>query len=137
MKRLTLLAPFVIFASCASTPPTTPEERFRAADKDGDGSVERNEAVNLTVENAFKNIDSNGDGYLDQAEVLASGGNLENFNRVNKSKTGKITLEEAQADPKVFNTFAVSFDEADTNKDGRVTLTEYQDYVSQVDALTR
>ncbi len=37
----------------------------------------------------------------------------------------------------IFNTFVVSFDEADTNKDGQVTLAEYQSYLQSRDAAVR
>jgi hypothetical protein len=37
----------------------------------------------------------------------------------------------------VFNTFAVSFNEADINKDGEVTLAEYQSYLTLRNAAVR
>ena len=68
---------------------------------------------------------------------MASGGTPENFRKVNTSGSGKITLAEAQASPLVFNTFVVSFDEADVNKNGQVTLAEYQSYLALRDAAVR
>ena len=137
MKSLSLLFPVLLVASCASTSTPTPEQNFKKADTNGDGFVGRTEAVNLTVANAFKNYDANGDGFVDEAEFIASGGTSEKFKAINKSGSGKVSLAEAQASPAVFNTFAVVFDEADVNKDGKVTLTEYQDYLKMRDAAVR
>ena len=81
--------------------------------------------------------DTNKDGQVSEAEFVASGGTAENFRKVNKSGSGKISLVEAQASPLVFNTFVVGFDEADTNKDGQVTLAEYQSYLELRDAAVR
>ncbi|MGB6221271.1 EF-hand domain-containing protein [Haloferula sp.] len=137
MKTLTRIFPVVLIASCASTTDPTPEQAFRMADKDNDGVVGRQEVVDLTIANAFKNYDANGDGFVDQAEYLESGGTVEKFKLINKSGSGKVSLEEAQANPLIFNTFAVSFDEADVNKDGKVTYSEYQVYLAKRDAAVR
>lgn len=137
MKSLTFLFPVLLIASCASNSAPTPEQTFKSADKNGDGTVGRNEAVNLTVASAFKNFDTNGDGFVDEAELLDSGGTSEKFRKINTSGSGKISLEEAQADSDIFNNFAVSFDEADTNKDGKLTLAEYTDYIKRRDAAVR
>lgn len=137
MKLISTLFPALLIASCASTSTPTPEQAFKSADRNGDGTVGRTEAVNLTVANAFKNYDANRDGFVDEGEFLASGGTTENFKKINTSGSGKISLAEAQSSPLVFNTFAVTFDEADANKDGKVTLAEYQDYLAQRDAAVR
>ena len=89
------------------------------------------------IADAFAMYDSNGDGSVTEAEFVASGGSPENFQKVNKSGSGKISLAEAQASPMVFNTFVVGFDEADADKDGKVTLAEYQSYLELRDAAVR
>lgn len=107
------------------------------ADKNSSGSVSRDEATHLIIAEAFEMYDTDGDGYITEAEFLASGGTSENFRKVNTSGSGKVSLAESQANPLVFNTFVVGFDEADTNKDGEVTLAEYLAYLEARDAVVR
>ena len=89
------------------------------------------------IADAFAMYDENSDGYVTVIEFLASGGTQENFRKVNKTGSGKISLAEAQGSPLVFNTFVVSFDEADTNKNGQVTMAEYQSYLLRRNAVVR
>ncbi len=137
MKPITTLLPVLLLASCATTSTLTPEQRFNKADKDGSGSVSRTEATNMIIADAFAMYDADGDGFVTEKEFVASGGKPENFRKVNKSRSGKLSLQEAQASPLVFNTFVVAFDEADTNKDGKVTLEEYKTYLALRDAAVR
>ena len=137
MKPLLILCPVLFLASCATTPSATPEQKFKRADKDGNGKVSRSEATNLIIADAFAMYDVNSDGVVTEKEFVASGGTPGNFRKVNTSGSGKITLAEAQASPLVFNTFVVSFDEADVNKDGEVTMAEYQSYLALRDAAIR
>lgn len=138
MKLIKTLLPAFLLASCATTPATlTPEQRFQRADKNSDGTVSRAEATQQIITDAFAMYDSNRDGFVSEAEFVASGGKLENFRKINKSGTGKISLQEAQASREVFNIFVVSFDEADTNKDGKVTWQEYQKFLTVRDAAVR
>jgi Ca2+-binding EF-hand superfamily protein len=137
MKLTIHTIPILLLAGCATTSTSSPEQKFKRADKDGNGSVSRLEATNLIIAHAFDMYDANGDGFVSEAEFVASGGTPENFRKVNKTGSGKVTLAEAQASPLVFNTFAVSFNEADTNKDGQVTLAEYQSYLVRRNAAVR
>lgn len=137
MKPLMILLPTLMLVGCATTSTLSPEQRFQRADKDGSGSVSRVESTNLIIADAFAMYDSNGDGFVSEEELVAAGGTSEDFRKVNQSGSGKISLEEAQASPQVFNNYVVSFDEADTNKDGQVTLAEYQSYLEMRDAVVR
>lgn len=91
----------------------------------------------MLISHAFDMYDTDRDGFVTEKEFLASGGTVKNFQKVNRSGSGKISLAEAQANPLVFNTFAVSFREADTNQDGQVTLAEYQSYLARRNAAVR
>lgn len=138
MKPIKTLLPAILLASCATTTTApSPEQKFQRADKNGDGAVGRVEATNLMIADAFAMYDSNRDGFVSEAEFVASGGKAANFRKINKSGSGKISLQEAQASPAVFNVFAVSFDESDANKDGKVTFAEYQTYLKSRDAAVR
>lgn len=137
MKLIQTLLPAFLLASCATTSTPSPEQKFQKADRNGNGSVSRSEATRLMIADAFVLYDSNGDGFVSEAEFVASGGTPKNFRKINNSGSGKVSLQEAQASPLVFNIFAVSFDEADANKDGQVTLPEYQSYLKLRDAAVR
>jgi Ca2+-binding EF-hand superfamily protein len=137
MKFILSLFSFVLLASCASSSISAPEQRFKKADIDASGSVSRAEAVNLLIAEAHKMYDTDGNGQVTEAEFIASGGAKANFQKIDKSKSGGVSLEEAQANSKIFNIFAVSFNEADTNKDGEVSLAEYESYLALRDAAVR
>lgn len=137
MKSLNLLFPAVLLASCATTPAPTPAAKFKMADKDQNNLVSRHEATDLIIKDAFEMFDTNGDGVVDLKEYEASGGTAANFKKANKSGDGKITLEEAQSDPLIVENFAVSFDEADVNKDGNVSYEEYLAYIARRNAAVR
>lgn len=137
MKLTISIIPVLLLAACATPSTSTPEQKFNKADKDGNGTVSRIEATNLIIADAFAMYDANGDGFVTEGEFVASGGTPENFRKINKSGSGKISLAEAQSSPLVFNTFAVSFHEADTNKDGQVTFAEYQSYLVKRNAVVR
>jgi Ca2+-binding EF-hand superfamily protein len=137
MRLISSLFPVVLLASCASRSISTSEQRFRKADKDTSGSVSRAEAVNLLLAEAHKMYDIDGNGQVTEAEYTSSGGTKANFQKIDKSKSGGVSLDEAQANPKIFNIFAVSFNEADRNKDGEVTLAEYESYLALRNAAVR
>lgn len=137
MKAITTLFPALLLASCATTTNLTPEQRFKKADTNGNGMVSRSEAANMIIVEAFSMYDADKNGFVTEKEFVASGGTPENFRKVNKSGSGKISLAEAQASPLVFDTFVVAVDESDANKDGQVTLAEYKAYLARRDAAVR
>ncbi|MEP4078461.1 EF-hand domain-containing protein [Haloferula sp.] len=137
MKSLILLLPVALLASCASTTTPSPEKRFKQADKDGDSLVSRQEATDIIIGDAFDMFDANGDGLIDEAEYVASGGDVAVFRKNNKPGSAGITLEEAKANPLVVDRFAVSFDEADVSGNGAVTYEEYLDYIKRLEAAVR
>lgn len=124
-------------ASCASTSDPSPEQRFKKADQNGDNVVSREEATDLIIADAFKMFDANSDGFIDEAEYTASGGTAENFRKYNQPGSKGITLEQAKANPRVVERFAVSFDEADVNNSGTVTYEEYLAYIKRLEAAVR
>jgi Ca2+-binding EF-hand superfamily protein len=139
MKSLAPLLPTLLFAACASTTTQapSPEQIFQRADTNGDGVVGRDEAVGLMIADAFARFDLDGDGYVDEQEYIQSGGKADKFREMDRSGTGKLTLEDAKASPLVFNTMATPFDEADTNGSGTVNYEEYLAYIRRVEAAVR
>lgn len=138
MKALaSTFVPVLFLAACATAPAPTPEARFKQADANGSGTVSRSEATNLMIGEAFAMYDTNKDGVVDQAEYLAGGGTAVNFAKLNPTGSGKVTLAEAQANPLAVEHMAVSFDEADADKNGEVTYAEYSSYLEAFNEAVR
>ena len=111
------------------------EAHFKAADKDNDGSLTRDEAKAMPrVAKNFEAIDRDKSGTVTLAEIHASmkdraremherGG--ERFKAADKNGDGMLDREEAGAMPKV----AANFDAIDGDKSGAVTEKEIHDYM--------
>ncbi len=102
------------------------EQKFRMADKNGDGKLSPDEFNNPT---AFRQADKNGDGFVTLAELqgvvtpntgTANGGKEapveERFTRADADADGKLNKTEVNNDE--------FFTRADTNKDGFLSLDE-------------
>ena len=137
MKSLAPLLPVLLLAACATSTDPTPEQNFKRADKNGDGLVSREEATDLMIGDAFARFDTNGDGYVDEQEYVQNGGTAEKFREINRSGTGKLTLEEARTSPQVSEHMAIPFDEADVNGNGAIAYDEYLAYIRRVEAAVR
>ena len=138
MKLVVLSFVSVLFlGACATTSTPTAAETFQRADKDGDGKVSRAEAADHIVGEAFALYDKNGDGFVDAQEFTQGGGTLEAFRKINRSGSGRMTLQEARANPEVLERFLVSFDEADADADGFVTPAEMEAYRVRLQAAVR
>ena len=132
---LSLLSPLLLVACATQTPSL--ESRFNAADKDGDGLVSREEATNVMIAQVFEVYDTNGDGFVDEAEMVAGGGDATRFRKETKSTGGRMSLAAAQANPEIIETIAVPFDEADVNGNGAISLEELQAYQAKLRAAVR
>lgn len=110
------------------------EQSFKAADKDGDGTLDREEAKALPrVAKHFDEIDADKDGTVSLEEIYASARKVAKtmqeeqrakFEAADKDKDGTLDREEAKALPRV----AEHFDEIDANKDGKVSAEEIKAY---------
>ena len=106
-------------------------ESFSAADKNGDGQLDRDEFTGQP--GMFLRADVNGDGFLTLEESTkfrdaAASGNLPGMNQFNprfqamdKNGDKKLTREE-------FTGLPANFDRMDTNKDGFVTPAEIRQF---------
>ncbi|MCU0868555.1 MAG: EF-hand domain-containing protein [Burkholderiales bacterium] len=140
---MTLLHRLSVTAICAAALISTPaafaaheklEAAFKAADKDGDGTLDKSEAAAMKgVAKHFDMIDADKDGTVSMDEVKAHmadmkgkarGGMHEKakarFAAADKDKDGTLDKTEAAAMPHV----AKHFDVIDADKDGTVTLDE-------------
>ena len=118
----------------AAKPGNTFEQEFKAADKDNDGSLDRDEANALPrVAKHFDEIDADKDGKLTLEEIYASARKVAKhmeqernarFESADKDKDGTLDREEAKALPRV----SAHFDEIDADKDGTVSQQEIRAY---------
>jgi Ca2+-binding EF-hand superfamily protein len=142
MKGLFLLcfcATVFVLASCATGPKrvATPEQLFRKADADGDGTVSRKEFGDFMVGQVFEHYDRRGKGYVTMDDFIQGGGTADTFRAINRSGSGKITLEEALQSRLVRETMVVPFDEADVNRNGSVSFDEFLAYKQRAQPYTR
>lgn len=129
MNLRPLLASTLLLAACATTPPATADstaERFKAADLNGDGTLDRAEFNSAYAEARFRFFDANRDGGIDAAEWKRVLGDdrWANFAAINTSKSGKITLEEWKASPAGQKRRMAVFDRIDKAKNGKLSLAE-------------
>ena len=119
----------------AADPAKRMEAAFKKADKDHDGTLDREEAKAFpALAKHFNSIDANQDGKLSQDEVKSymkqaaksmQEKGKEAFQAADKDNDGTLTREEAKALPKV----ARHFDQMDTDKDGTVSQAEISAYL--------
>ncbi|UYB51229.1 EF-hand domain-containing protein [Xanthomonas sp. AM6] len=102
---------------------------FAKLDKNGDGVVDRSEAAaNPRLAEHFDALDKNHDGKLTPDEFPRHGRRGERgghgalLAKLDTNKDGRISREEAKADPK----FAERFDKMDANKDGFVDRADFE-----------
>jgi Ca2+-binding EF-hand superfamily protein len=111
------------------------EMRFKAADKDNDGSLTREEAKAMPrVAKNFDAIDTDKSGTVTRVEIQASMKRMakethkrgeERFKAADTDNDGSLTREEAKVMPNV----AKNFDAIDADKSGAVTGKEIHNYM--------
>jgi Ca2+-binding EF-hand superfamily protein len=110
------------------------EQAFKKADKDHDGSLDREEAKALPrVAKNFDQIDADKSGTVTLDEIYASARkvaremdehNKAKFDAVDKDHDGTLDRQEAKAFPRV----SKNFDQIDADKDGTVSQDEIKAY---------
>ena len=109
---------------------------FEEADKDKDGTLDREEAK-LVCGEKFDVMDTNKDGLLSKDEVNACGRKMgdkhgklhakrsKEFNAADKDADGTLTKDEAKSLKKVYE----NFDAIDVDKDGTVSREEVDNFM--------
>ena len=112
------------------------EAKFKAADKDGDGALSKQEAETGKLERIVKHfdaIDANKDAKVTMDELHAArkamhkhhkGKFDEKFKSADKDGDGALSKQEAETAS--MKRLVADFDKADANKDGKVTREELQ-----------
>jgi len=137
LLALAMLAVLSGGAYAANPPPSDPAAPadaggFARLDTNGDGVVDRSEAAaNPRLAEHFDALDKNHDGKLTPDEFPRHGRHGERGGRgehgamwakLDTNKDGRISRDEAKADPK----FAARFDKMDANKDGFVDRADFE-----------
>ena len=104
-----------------------PGALFERADKNGDGTIARDEFLAARTEQ-FANRDRNGDGFIDDADL---GERAAARPRVSQAMTAMVTQFDADKDGKVSKPEFVDggvklFDRADTDKNGALDSKELE-----------
>jgi Ca2+-binding EF-hand superfamily protein len=130
---LTLVAALPSIATAADSDKKM-EQAFKKADKDHDGSLDREEAKALPrVAKNFDQIDTDKSGTVTLAEIYASAKKIAKqmqehdkakFDAADKDHDGTLDREEA----KVFPRISKNFDKIDADKDGTVSPDEIKAY---------
>jgi len=107
-------------AAAQTAPPSDLASRFKHADKNHDGKIDREEYYQMVVD-SFYFRDKERKGYLTIEDLREA--SPEAFKAANRKGDGRLTLEE------YINALYIDFDKADTDRDGSLTLEEIQVYV--------
>jgi Ca2+-binding EF-hand superfamily protein len=117
------LATSCAVALATSNEAQSPARTGSSLDKNGDGSISREEAAaHPRLGESFDRLDTNKDGALSADELRAGrrAGHHGRHAHVDANKDGSISRDEAKSAPHL----AENFDAIDTNKDGTLTRDE-------------
>lgn len=105
---------------------------FGNVDMDGDGKISREEAGQKApvLAAGFDGVDTDQDGYLSKNEILTAQQKVrEGLSRrlqdADRNRDGRLTREEAQAIPNV----SARFDDIDANHDGQLVIREVNGFL--------
>jgi len=98
-----------------------------------DGKISKEEFVNWNVARMFRLYDSGGKGYVTIQDWRRLEGTSRDaqYKRLDVNHNGKITLAEAEANPKVRALLGGTFADIDTNHDGWIDRKEAAAYLER------
>ena len=127
-------------SACQTTAEAPPAvDRFAQADTNHDGRLSPDEGSNYFVGIIFLSCDLNKDGKLTWEEwnVPGSGRTKAKFDQADTNKDGSLSMDEALAYGRKRGAFKKEFDTADTNHDGYVTREEAQAFYASTEGPPR
>lgn len=133
----------LLLPACATKTPGRAAEtadlanKFKAADRNGDGVLSLEEFTDAVASGRFRNYDTNRDGFIDKTEWAAIRGSdaamQSRFAEYDRDKDGRISLAEFVASPRQRANLREVYAKVDVRRDGKVTFAEAQRYMDQRD----
>jgi Ca2+-binding EF-hand superfamily protein len=131
MKHLAaILLCTVLSSSCTSLSPSKQNDLVVRVNKSPSGKISKEEFTDWNIQRMFKLYDRGGKGYVTLQDWQALEGTSRDaqYRRLDVNHDGKVTLAEAQANPKVRAVLANTFPDIDTNHDGFIDRAEAAAY---------
>ena len=131
MKHLAaLLLCTILSSSCTFLSPAKQNDLVVRVNQSPSGRISKEEYVDWNIKRIFKLYDRGGKGYVTLQDWQALEGTSRDaqYKRLDANHDGKVTLAEAQANPKVRALLASTFPDIDTNRDGFIDRQEAAAY---------
>ena len=121
----------ILAAGCVSQSANPSENLAARVDQSKDGRISKEEYVNWNIARIFKLYDAGHKGYVTIQDWQRLQGTSKDaqYRRLDANHDGKVTLAEAQANPKVRAALGGTFADADTNHDGWIDRKEAAAYL--------
>ena len=136
----TLIAIFlcaILLTGCSSLSPSKQNDLVVRVNASPTGKISKEEFVDWNIKRMFKLYDRGGKGFVTLQDWRALEGPSRDaqYKRLDASHNGKITLAEAQANPKVRALLANTFPDIDTDHDGFIDRKEAAAYQEKRQSL--
>jgi EF hand len=138
MKHLAAVLLCAIFSSgCSFVSPAKHNDLVVRVNQSPSGKISKEEFVDWNIKRMFKLYDRGGKGYVTLQDWQALEGTSRDaqYKRLDANHDGKITLAEAEANPKVRALMANTFPDIDTNHDGFIDRKEAAAYQEKRQSL--
>jgi Ca2+-binding EF-hand superfamily protein len=138
MKHLAaILVCHLLLTGCSFLSPAKQNDLVTRVNQSPSGRISKEEFVDWNIKRMFKLYDRGGKGYVTLQDWHALEGTSRDsrFKMVDANHDGKVTLAEAQANPKVRALLGNTFPDIDTNHDGFIDRHEAAAYVAKRQSL--
>jgi Ca2+-binding EF-hand superfamily protein len=122
---------------CSSLKPSIQNDLVARVNQSPSGKISKEEFVDWNIKRMFKLYDRGAKGYVTLQDWRALEGTSRDaqYRRLDLHHDGKVTLAEAQANPKVRALLANTFPDIDTNHDGFIDRKEAAAYQAKRQSL--